>query len=176
MVDVPDVELDLLGPGERRAALDLRPPGEPRKHLEPAALVVGVPVDLVAERRSRPDHGHLAAHDVPELGELVDGGAAEHPADAGDPRVAPVDRVARSDVLCAHRHRAELQELEVLAVLADPRLPVEHRAAVLELDRERRGEEERAREHEPRAGERDVGRAVHRVAAGSQAAGTPRRR
>ena len=80
-------------------------------------------------------------------------------------------------VLGADDHRAQLEQLEVLAVLADARLPEEHRAAVVELDRERGRSEERARDREPGAGERDVERAVQRVpSAASHVAGTPRRR
>ena len=49
-----------------------------------------------------------------------------------------VDREAGTLVLGADHHRAKLQELEVDAVPADAGLPVEHRAAILELDRQRR--------------------------------------
>ena len=87
------------------------------------------------------------------------------------------DRVARAERLGADDHRPQLEELEVRAVLADARLPVEDRPAVLELDRERGEREQRAREHEPGAGDGDVERAVQRVpSATSQVAGTPRRR
>ena len=79
--------------------------------------------------------------------------------------------------LGADDHRAELQHLEVLAVLADARLPVEDRAAVLELRRERREPEQRARQREPDAGDGDVGGAVHRVPfALSHVCGVPERR
>ena len=76
-------------------------------------------------------------------------------------------------LLRADDHRPQLQQLEVLAVAADARLPVEHRAAVLQLHRERAGGEKRARDDEPGAGDRDVERPIH--ASGSQFAGTPRR-
>ena len=79
-------------------------------------------------------------------------------------------------VLRVDDHRAELEELEVDAVLADAGLPEEDRPAVLELDGERGRGEERARDDEAEPRERDVGDAVHRVAAASQVAGTPRRR
>ena len=74
-------------------------------------------------------------------------------------------------------HRAELEQLEVLAVLADAHLPEQHRPAVLELRRERGDGQQRARDDEPEPRERDVERAVQRVpSAASQVAGTPRRR
>ena len=37
VLDVPDVELDALGPRQRRAAVDLRPAGDARLHVEPRA-------------------------------------------------------------------------------------------------------------------------------------------
>ena len=64
-----------------------------------------------------------------------------------------------------------------VAVPADAGLPVEHRAAILELHGQRAEGEERARDHEARARDRDVERAVQRVpSATSHVAGTPRRR
>src|SRR5581483_10719057 len=61
MVDVPQVELDPLGPGKPGAAVDLRPARQPRTHLQPAPLALRVALDLVGERRPRPDDAHLAA-------------------------------------------------------------------------------------------------------------------
>src|SRR5829696_2063437 len=113
VVDVPYVELDPLVPGERGAAVDLRPAGDPGQHLEAPPLAIGVLLDLVPERRPGTDHAHLAAHDVPQLRQLVDRGAAEHAADASDPAVAPVDRIAGALLLGADDHRPQLQQLEV---------------------------------------------------------------
>ena len=74
-------------------------------------------------------------------------------------------------------HRAELEHLEVHAVLADPGLPVPHRPAILELRRERREADDRARQGETDSGDRHVGRAVHRVPlALSHVCGVPVRR
>ena len=70
-----------------------------------------------------------------------------------------VDRVARALLLGADDHRPQLQQLEVGAVLADARLPVEDRPAVLELDRERAGARSGLESDEPDAGDRDVERA-----------------
>src|SRR4051794_15293545 len=175
--DVPEVELDPLGPRQRRAPVDLGPARDPRQDVEPVELPLVVAVDLVAERRPRADHGHLAADDVPELRQLVERELAQHPPDARDPRVAAVDREAGADLLRADDHRPQLQQLEVDAVLADAHLLVEDRPAVLELHRERGGGEQWARDGEAEAGDRDVERAVQRVpSATSHVAGTPRRR
>ena len=82
-----------------------------------------------------------------------------------------------ADALRAHDHRPELEHLEVGAVLAHARLAVEDRPPVLELRRERGRPEQRAREDEARAGDRDVRRAVQRVPfALSQVCGVPERR
>ena len=57
-VDVLDVELDPLLPGDARPALDLGPAGDPRADLVAAALAGGVVVDLSRDRRPRPDYRH----------------------------------------------------------------------------------------------------------------------
>src|SRR4051794_2271018 len=70
VLDVPDVELDPLCPGQGGTAVDLRPPRDSGLHLEAAPLPRRVLLHLVAKRRPRPDDAHLAAQDVPELGQL----------------------------------------------------------------------------------------------------------
>src|SRR5262245_57782440 len=99
VLDVPDVQLDPLGPRQAGAAVDLRPPGEARLDGEPEALARGVLLDLVAERRPRADEAHVATQDVPELRQLVEREPPEDAADAGDARVALVDGEARADLL-----------------------------------------------------------------------------
>ena len=126
------------------------------------ALPLVVLVDLVTERRTRPDDRHVAAHDVPELRQLVQRQPAQDPADTRDPRVSAVDRVPGAEPLGADDHRAQLEELEVEAVLADARLPVEDGPTVLELDRERGDGEQRTREDERRSRDRDVRGSLHR--------------
>src|SRR5262249_46931491 len=161
VVDVPDVELDPVLPRDGGPSVDLRPAGDARLDLQPASLARRVALHLVRQGRPRPDHAHVPADDVPELGQLVDREPPEDPAGARDPRVALVDRVPGSDLLRPFDHRPHLEQLELDAVLADAVLAVENRAAVLELDRDRRGGDERARQHEPERGEGDVGGAVH---------------
>ena len=82
VVDVPDVELDPLLPGDAGAALDLGPAGDPRADLVAAALARRVVVDLGRDRRARADDRHLAAQDVDQVGDLVERGAAQEAAGA----------------------------------------------------------------------------------------------
>src|SRR5690348_3324489 len=134
MLDVPDVELDPVRPGEGGSAVDLRPARDARPHVEAAPLPLVVLLDLVAERRPRADHAHLAADDVPELRQLVERELAQEAAGARDPRVAVVHREAGAHRLGADDHRPQLEQLEVGAVRAHPGLAVENGPAVLELD------------------------------------------
>jgi hypothetical protein len=141
--------------------VDLRPTGDPGLDLEAATLTRRVPLDLVAKGRPRADDAHVAADDVPELRQLVDREAAENPAGGGDPGVAVVDGVACAQLLRPHHHRPQLEQLELLAVLSDALLPVEDWPAVLELDRERPGSQERAGQHQTGRGQGDVRGAIH---------------
>src|SRR5437763_1856024 len=84
VLDVPHVEFDAVGPGERGPAVDLRPAGDSGLHVEPVPLALVVLLDLVTQGRPRPDHAHLPAHDVPELRQLVERELAQHPAGARD--------------------------------------------------------------------------------------------
>ena len=126
------------GPGQRRAAVDLRPAGDAGLEREAAALAVGVLRDLDRDRRARADDRHLALEDVDEVGQLVDRGAAQQRADAGDPAVAVVDGQPRAHLLGAGDHRAQLEDVERRAVLADAVLAVDRVALGLQADREDR--------------------------------------
>src|SRR6516165_2771484 len=59
VLHVPEVELDPLRPREAGAAVDLRPAGDPRLHVEAVQLPLVVLLDLVAEGGPGPDHRHL---------------------------------------------------------------------------------------------------------------------
>ena len=150
VLEVPEVELDALGPRQRRAAVDLRPARQPGAHLEPAALAVGVGVDLDLDRRPRPDERHLAPQHVDEVRQLVDRGPPQQRADARDARVALVDRHPGAHVLGAGDHRAQLVDLERVAVAADAALAVDRVPGRLEPHGQR--------------GERDDRRASRRAA------------
>src|SRR5664280_870456 len=144
--DVPDVQLDPLVPGQGGAPIHLRPAGQPGLDLEPAQLPGGIAVDLIAKGRARSHDAHVASENVPELRQLVEREAAQRSPGARDARVAAVDRVARAYLLGAHDHRAQLEQLEVAAVLANTPLPIQNRAAILQLDRQCRERQERARD------------------------------
>src|SRR5262249_56944370 len=118
VLDVPDVELDPFGPGQRGSTVDLRPAGDAGLDVEPTPLALVVLLDLVAERRPRADHAHLAANDVPELWQLVQRELPQQAARPRDASVAAVDREAGAHRLGAHDHRPQLEELEVHAVLS----------------------------------------------------------
>ncbi len=134
-------------------------------------------LDLVAQRRPRADDAHVASQDVPQLRQLVDRRSPQDAPGTRDPAVSPVHGVARPDAFRAHDHRAELQHLEVLAVLTDTGLAVEDWASILELRRDRREHEQRTGEREPDAGDGDVRGPVHRVPlALSHVCGVPERR
>src|SRR6266516_451498 len=92
---VQDVELDPIRPWQLGPAVHLRPAGDAGLHVQPMPLPLVVLLDLVPQRRPRPDHAHLPAHHVPELGQLVERELAQQPAGARDARVAAVDREPR---------------------------------------------------------------------------------
>src|SRR5436190_5668318 len=123
MLDVPDVELDSLVPRQLCAAVDLRPPGDTGPHFEAAPLTRRIPLYLIRKRGAGADQAHVAPHDVPQLRQLVDREPAQHAAGAGDARIALIDGEAGSLALRADLHRPQLDELELLAVEADPPLP-----------------------------------------------------
>src|SRR3954453_15917287 len=105
VLDVPDVELDPIRPRQLGPAVHLRPAGDAGPHVQPLPLPLVVLLDLVPQRRPRPDHAPLPAPHLPELPQLLERELAQQPADARDACVAAVDREARAPRLGADHHR-----------------------------------------------------------------------
>lgn len=79
------------------------------------------------------DEGHVAAEDVPELGDFIEAKAAEAAADAGDaPVVAGGDEAAFAIGMDAHA--AEFVDLEGATALGEAGLGVEDRPGAVEAD------------------------------------------
>ena len=64
-------------------------------------------------------------------------------------------------LVCITRHRPKLHELERSTVLADPALPVEHRAAIADENRDRGDGKERNADDEQQSADGDVEGALH---------------
>ena len=108
-------------------------------------------LELLDEVRSlgpRADDGHVAAQHVPELRQLVDVEAAQQPADPRRARVVVTRPDRAGVVLGADVHRAELVDVERLAVEPHPLLLVEHgpRGRLLDEERDEREERREGRE------------------------------
>ena len=118
---------------------------------------VGVILDGVRDVRTGPNEAHVAEQDVPELRELIQAGAAQECADAGDPRVVrdlvqvafrpvlqqrPDERGVRGRV-AVRAHRPELHHREAVSKSSDPLAAIDDRTLSLEPDRDRHGEENR---------------------------------
>ena len=82
------------------------------------------------------------------FGQLVEREAAQEAADAGDARVAGETGVPTPDRVVAGVHRAQLVEVELVAVAPDAARQVEHRPARVELDRDRGERQQRRGDHE----------------------------
>ena len=105
--------------------------------LRVARQLGGELLDEVRALRSRPDEGHVATQDVPQLRQFVERGAPQDPADRADALVAD-DRPLRGRLaLVGGPHRPELQALEELPVPADARLTKDHAGTPLEAHRQR---------------------------------------
>src|ERR1043166_9307295 len=124
-------------------------------------------LELVRQRRTWPDEGHLPTQDVDELRQFVQACLAEHATDAGNPRVVrqfeqrlvvvavplsarfdePAYVVAMKCVIRVGEHRSELQYREELCPSPHADLTVEDRTWRREFH-ERRDNEQRRREYE----------------------------
>jgi hypothetical protein len=102
---------------------------------------------------TRADEAHLAAHDVPELRELVELRGGEEAAHAREALVLSSGERRTVGVVL---HLAELEHAQVGAALAEAAAAVEDRAAILELDRKRNECEDGKGEDEQQESDRTV--------------------
>ena len=158
VVDVPDVLLDPLRPGDLVAPIHLRPARDPGRHLQAPPLVLGVVGGLLDQVGARPDERHLPHEHVGELRELVEARAAQPAPAAGDARVVREDPVGVGE---AHAlslfdrvldHRPELEEPERPPAAADSLLDEEDGTAGLQQDPDRDAREERREDDEEERG------------------------
>jgi len=76
MLDVPDVEVEPLGPTEGVASRDLGEAGDAGSNAVASPVSVGIERKVLHEQRARSDETHLAAQHVEQFGQFVDGGRA----------------------------------------------------------------------------------------------------
>ena len=138
-----DVDQVVAQPPARRdrvAAPRLLETRDPRAHRETPREPRNRALDARGEFRAlgtRADQAHLAPQHVRYLRQLVEMEPAQHASHRRRARIAP-RRPDRARLLFrAFGHGAELQDLEHPSAPAEPRLPVQHGAAVLETDRDR---------------------------------------
>lgn len=125
--EVLGVHADFFGNAEVVAAVDLGPAGEAGGQF--VDTVLGAQLDqvvLVEERGAWADDAHVAFEDAPELGELVEGGAAEEGADGGEPGVGVLEEVG-GDFRSVGPHGAEFGHAEDAVVAADAVGPINGR-------------------------------------------------
>ena len=144
-------------------------------------------LELVRERRARPDERHVAAQHVPELRQLVEARLAQEASDRRDPRVAGqleergsrraaawplalmncADELAMKGVVRVHVHRAELQHRERLHRSARPAPAEEDRPAGLQLHQRGDQQEQRRQQHQERRAAGDVQPSLDRAGDGT---------
>ncbi|KAG0773304.1 hypothetical protein G6F22_014986 [Rhizopus arrhizus] len=140
VLDVVDVVLDAVAHLAQRVRLppepvDLGPARNAR--LDPVAHHVAlhqVLVHFVVLQRVRagPDDGHVAHQHVQELRQLIQAGAPQEAADAGNAGIV-AGRLRDRAMFLMHGHGAELVDVEHLAVHAQPRLGKENGATGRQL-------------------------------------------
>ena len=87
VLEVEEVEPDEVVEVQLRAARHLPQPGDARQHEVALAMPVLELVVVALGQRPRPDERHLAARDVPQLRQLVEREAPQHPSDRRHARV-----------------------------------------------------------------------------------------
>ena len=157
MVDVPDVEGELLVPGDGVASVDLRPAGHAGLHFHAPGLEGVVALQVAHEERARADDAHVAEEDVPHLRKLVEGGGAQELAEGSQAHGVGQERAVRSARV---GHGTELHHAEGTPAQARTLLDEEHGGAEAEPDEQRDGKHQGQEEHQPPEGEDDVKEAL----------------
>ena len=164
MLDVPVVEVrPIRDRGVAAQTLDRGQSGQ----SDHGPVSVGVRRELGAELvdelrplRPRADQAHVPSDHVHQLGQLVDGVAADERAHTTGP--VGIGRPLRRAAVGQRSHRAQLEELEPPAVEADPLLPVDHTRPHLQAHGQGGQHHERAQDEHGRRRQGHVDRALDR--------------
>ena len=160
VIDVHQVEFQLFIGIRVVFAIDLGIAGEAGFDLKTELEIRKKFVILLCDFRpfrSRTHHAHIPFQDVPELGQFIQAALADEAADGRDAVVVVAGGEAGHTVLLGvGSHAAELIDGELSSVFGEAHLLINRGAAVIEVDRRRRDQEDRAQDHERRAGRDDV--------------------
>lgn len=160
VVDVHQVEFQFLIGIRVVFAVDLGIAGEAGFDLKAEPEVREELIVLLRDLRpfrSGSHHAHVPFQDVPKLRQFVQAALADEPADRRDALILVPGREAGHAVLLGiHPHAAELIDGELSSVLGEAHLLIDRGAAVVEVDRRRRDQKNRAQEDQGRAGRDDV--------------------
>ena len=115
MIHVPDIKAELLFPGDGIASIDLGPAAEAGLHIEAASLLGRVKREVLHQEGPGADEAHLAAQDVEQLGQFIDGGGAQPSTERCEPLGIGEQGAA---AIAGVGHRAELQQPEGFADVA----------------------------------------------------------
>src|SRR4030067_2905308 len=83
MVDIPDIQVELVFPGQHVTAIDLRPPGYARQNFMAARLLRCVALQVLHQQWARTDQAHLTPQYIKQLRKFVQAGSPQESAPAG---------------------------------------------------------------------------------------------
>ena len=160
VIDVPDVEAKPLPERKCVAAMHHGPAREPWTHVVATALLGRVHAQVLREQRARSNEAHVAAQDVPQLGQLVEARGPEEPPEACDPLPITLE----PDLAWPWgAHRPELHERERPLVPPDPDLPEEDWPPRRDEDCQRDEEQQRRQPDQASRRDRHIQRPVERA-------------
>jgi hypothetical protein len=84
VIHVPHVVFEPLLPGHRVPSVHLGPPRDPGPHVVPTGLLGRVQREVLDPERAGSDQAHVPLQHVEQLGQLVQAGGPEEPADPAD--------------------------------------------------------------------------------------------
>ena|SRR6516225_4062892 len=128
MVHIPNIERELLLPGEIVAAAHLGQASDAREHFVSAPLLRRVTVKILHQQGARPNKAKVAFEHVDQLGQFIEAGAAQqHP----EWREALLVRQQLARCVARRSHASKLVDYEWLVVATRTLLPEKHRRAEL---------------------------------------------
>lgn len=168
-----------VGPGRVVAVGDLPPAGDAGPARQELVAGIAELVGLLKRHGARADDGEVTGQHIQELRKLVERGVAQEPADARDARIVvelllalPGGKLLGSHVLLGvlvgvGDHGAQLEDVDLLAVLANALLPEEGLAGRVHGYRHARGGNRDGQDHAHASREQHVKGALDGKVAGT---------
>lgn len=158
MFCIPDVERELLIPGQIISPVHLSPSRDTGSERVPQPFTIRIVGQILGQERTRANEAHIPAQDVDQLRKLIEAGSPEYSAERRRPLLVELTLTL---TFAIHAHCPEFQQRKEPAIQAWATLTEQHRRSHGRKNGYRHQDHEWTHNHQARGCRDEVYQAFH---------------